>query len=253
MYKGKRDDMEDFILIDKIEIGEHTGYLFCVIDGHGGKNSAKYFTYNYSKALSKTFQSYKILNKFNISEGLTKSIILIENEIKNLNIKDGAVLSFVYYTKDHIYLCHLGDSFIEVFNKRMNLYSSEDHDLYNAKEKKRVEKYGYILNNRVCGILQPSRCIGDFFLKNISISQDIMKNSIIPLLEIKTINNNSLENKTILIISTDGLHFTFNRKDFKKKIDIIEQSKSLESLKNILINKEKLIDNLALILIEINK
>lgn len=248
IHQGLRENMEDFILIDKFIINNKKNYLFCVIDGHGGSDSARYFKSIFKEKLYESLENCNILNINNISDILINSVLKIEDDIKKYDLKDGAVLSFIFFINNIFFLCHLGDSFIEIFNKSNHIYSSKDHNTNNKHEVDRIKKFTYILNGRVQGIIEPTRCIGDLVFK---LNDNHYDNSIIPILEIKTLKLKNIKEKTKIIISTDGLHHTFSRKNFKKYNNILSNL-NLTKLKKTLINKNNLKDNIATIFLEVN-
>lgn len=239
---GKRKSMEDHILIETINFMNKKFYFFGVIDGHGGDRTASFFCNSFKSIF---LEELKKKYTKSISEILHQTILNIENRLKQIEMEDGAVLAFILIYKKKIYLCHLGDAFMEIFNDKKLIYSSIDHDLNNKNEISRVKKYGFIKNNRVNGILQPTRSIGDFSLKP---NQQINENPVVPFIEIKRLHFSFT--KLNIILASDGLHYTFNRKNFNNYINILNKL-SLKDLQKLLINKKELIDNLAIIFLQI--
>ncbi|KAK1945368.1 putative protein phosphatase 2C 59 [Phytophthora citrophthora] len=81
---------------------------------------------------------------------------------------------------------------------------SEDHCASNTKERMRALRSGaYIQNNRIAGVLEPFRTIGDIDVKGPD-----MKNWVIPTPEIH--QSELLVGRSILVIATDGVWTVLN-------------------------------------------
>ncbi|KAG6611314.1 protein phosphatase 2C 32 [Phytophthora cinnamomi] len=81
---------------------------------------------------------------------------------------------------------------------------SEDHCAGNVKERMRALRSGaYIQNNRIAGVLEPFRTIGDIDMKGPD-----MKNWVIPTPEIR--QSELLVGRSILVIATDGVWSVLN-------------------------------------------
>ncbi|EGZ24194.1 hypothetical protein PHYSODRAFT_284874 [Phytophthora sojae] len=81
---------------------------------------------------------------------------------------------------------------------------SEDHCAANIKERMRALRSGaYIQNNRIAGVLEPFRTIGDIDMKGPD-----MKNWVIPTPEIR--QSELLVGRSMLVIATDGVWSVLN-------------------------------------------
>jgi len=107
----------------------------------------------------------------------------------------------------------LGDSTILIFNKYGNcIFQTQKHDTSNQSEVQRVlQQKAIIINNRINFILQPSRVIGDLFLKKqfpfVFISEP--EASVIPI-----------NQPMFLFAVTDGID-TDNLTEFQKYVKMV--------------------------------
>ena len=107
--------------------------------------------------------------------------------------------------KDNIlYLANVGDSFSVMYNKKGKAIKlNREHKTTLESEKKRIENSGCkLINNRVNGIINLSRALGDLkFKKNKEKSRD--EQSVIAFPEITKISN--LDDIDFIIMGCDGI------------------------------------------------
>lgn len=155
-WQGLREYMEDYYVYD---IGKN---IFCVIDGHGGDQIAKF--------MSEDFMFNHVITSFdNIGIGLDdimkKSIIKYET-ITN-NMKSGCVLSTIQIEHgdecDKLIMTNVGDTYVIVVNDD-DSYSliNRQHTLYDYDEYLRYDRrirLSSVMRTRT-GLI-PTRTIGD--------------------------------------------------------------------------------------------
>lgn len=159
-----REYMEDYIVTKAGFNCSSSNFLFCVFDGHGGKESAELCT----KLFPDIFLKRIMARPFDIEGCLTESFLTMNKEIEKQKYDQvGNTATVVYIENYNLYCANVGDSscaFIEKDNAR---FISIDDDFYNPNEKKRVEKAGgKIIEDRLEGDLAISRSLGDFDYKN---------------------------------------------------------------------------------------
>ncbi|AAC97874.1 ORF MSV081 putative protein phosphatase 2C (PP2C), similar to Mus musculus SW:P36993 [Melanoplus sanguinipes entomopoxvirus] len=202
LIQGYRKTMEDFYsyYIDN-------KYLYLALfDGHGGSYVSSYLHNNFLKYLAKSIKSYNIDSY--------KSIDLLYNDIgkviKNVYIEidkliydnidfsksQGSTVVSTIITNNYIIFSHCGDSPVSAYNGKNIIYKSIDHKPINKKERDRIIKSGHkIINNRIDGIIDISRCLGDFKFKG-------LKSAIIPIPVVKIIKKDTCK---FFILMTDGI------------------------------------------------
>lgn len=106
-------------------------------------------------------------------------------------------------TKTEVYVANVGDSRSVLSKKGIAINMSEDHKPLLDGEKKRIEKAGgYIEDERVNGMLNLSRCLGDLdYKQNKKLKQEEQIISAYPDVKVEKISNET----EFLIIACDGI------------------------------------------------
>ena len=164
--KSYRKEMEDksCIKINIIEKENHKISLFAIFDGHGGKLVSEYLYNNYEKTLISILEK----NNYNIEKSIKESFKEIDNNLEKIpNTKTiGSTATIILIDNNILYCANVGDS--------ESYYISKDKiikltNLHNCKNKNEVERVinskGLIFGNRVFGMLNLTRSIGDFDFK----------------------------------------------------------------------------------------
>ena len=164
--KSYRKEMEDksCIKINIIEKENHKISLFAIFDGHGGKLVSEYLYNNYEKTLISILEK----NNYNIEKSIKESFKEIDNNLEKIpNTKTiGSTATIILIDNNILYCANVGDS--------VSYYISKDKiikltNLHNCKNKNEVERVinskGLIFGNRVFGMLNLTRSIGDFDFK----------------------------------------------------------------------------------------
>lgn len=171
---GSRDYQEDFAKAKYPLQDDATAGFFCICDGHGGDQAAKFVTDNLLKNID--------LNTNDMGKALEEAILKtdaeylnqemeINKKIKNYDQKQkaGTTLTGVLVWKGTAYLFNVGDSRTCIYDKKGQLmYATKDHTI--ESEEERIKKAGGINNNgRVAAntgvMIAMARSLGDAGLK----------------------------------------------------------------------------------------
>ena len=159
--------MEDTHIAKKIDIedgGDEFGCLFCVFDGHGGKEVAQFA----GERFVEIFKNVPAFKSKDYGKALEDSIYKLDEEIKNkeFGTDTGATACTLFVTKDEIACANAGDSRAVLYNGSVEPLS-HDHKPDNVAEEARIKASGHFVeDSRVDGNLALSRAIGDFQYKD---------------------------------------------------------------------------------------
>lgn len=178
---GWRDSMED-AHVTNLDLGDGN-MLFCVFDGHGGREVARYCGKYFHEVLCYT-QNYQ---KGNYEKALEDAFFEMDKRIeKNMSEvmkfsnrydpdfppKDtekssaGSTATVLLVTKDKLICANAGDARTVLCKNGTAVPLSEDHKPDDELEKKRIESVGgFVMNGRVNAQIAVSRGIGDLPFK----------------------------------------------------------------------------------------
>ena len=161
-----RKEMEDksYIKINIIEKENHKISLFAIFDGHGGKLVSDYLYNNYEKTLISILEK----NNYNIENSIKESFKEIDNNLeKKPNTKTiGSTATIILIDNNILYCANVGDSESYYISKDKIIKLTNLHNCKNKNEVERVKNSkGLIFGNRVFGMLNLTRSIGDFDFK----------------------------------------------------------------------------------------
>ena len=177
------------------------------------KASLAFKTKNYKQALIEGFLSIdKQLEK---KDGKKELQSLFSSSPRKALIKEeqiepdllaqlmGCTACVALITKTEIYVANVGDSRSVLCKKGQAFNMSEDHKPCLEREKKRIEKAeGYIEDERVNGMLNLSRCLGDLeYKQNRKLKQEEQIITAYPDIKVEKITNDA----EFLIIACDGI------------------------------------------------
>lgn len=167
---GRRNAMEDAVVIKGGFMGKDDVDLFCVFDGHGGTVAANFAAENIPLILE------KYLKKGDIEPILAiKQAILDTNEAfrgylkgKDNNLShSGCTALVVLIMGTRVYIGNLGDTRCVLVSAGQGIRVTEDHKPINDED--RINALGGWLTGestkRVNGMLAVARSIGDFYLE----------------------------------------------------------------------------------------
>lgn len=139
--------------------------LYCVWDGHGGKEVAEY-------AKEKFMQTLVELDDFKngkFKEALTQAFVKFDKLVENTEFgaDTGCTSNVVYVNNEHIYCANAGDSRSVLYSNDEVIALSEDHKPDNEEEKQRIKRANHFVEDaRVDGNLALSRAFGDYQYKD---------------------------------------------------------------------------------------
>ena len=194
---GANNPTEDTYSIKKLTLRNSNGYFISIFDGHGGSYLSNYSNnvfYDYFIEFYLNFpehenESEKIKKSLNETfKRIEKEFLLLSYDNKKkikpekMNMGTCALIAIILNNK--LYIANLGDSKARMFsikNNTNNKYSvTKISNVFNARKKKEQEylkkKFPNDKNIYICyekepkicyvkGMLQPTRSLGDFYLK----------------------------------------------------------------------------------------
>ena len=143
--------------------------LFCLFDGHGGKEVSTY--------LQNHFPSFfkEIIN--NITEATMRNLFnQIDEKLKQNNYNNvGSTANIIYITKENnkkiLYCANIGDTrSILISNNQVRRLSYDDRASDPQEYSRIINSGGIVFRGRVYGVLMLSRAFGDWELKNFGVS-----------------------------------------------------------------------------------
>lgn len=266
--QGWRMSMEDAHL-SELDIAPGIS-LFCVFDGHGGPEVAKFCAEyfgkhlldnenfkqaNYQKALEENFLKMDEILMSSEGPELLKPF-KTEKEIPNSFA--GCTANVVLFTEDKYYIANAGDARAVMFSKKDEVLAlSTDHKPEDPKELERIEAAGgYVSDGRVNDNLNLTRAIGDLeYKKNHNLTPQEQIISGFPDVEIRDYTTDD----NFILIGCDGIWETMSTKDIceyaRDQINAkVELSKIVEEILDKVIAKETIegfgCDNMSLILVK---
>jgi serine/threonine protein phosphatase PrpC len=247
--KCARPNMEDFFNIRYSK--EQEIWVFMVVDGHGGKDVARYINDKFTDSLLQTFEESK--NKDIFENIILTTVYRIEEDIeKDISCSRTCGSTFVccIIYKNILYFINIGDSLITYHNSA-NIFFNVRHVPENEIEEERITKTAEIINGRIDGIINISRAFGDFRFKKSKIKY---KNPMTVEPDIKIfvpyISNNILP---WFLLGSDGLLIPYTEMELHKIVDtFLSTGYNVSDITRIIISYCKEIgnpDNTSLILV----
>mmetsp|Transcript_57665 Transcript_57665/g.168860 ORF Transcript_57665/g.168860 Transcript_57665/m.168860 type:complete len:281 (-) Transcript_57665:61-903(-) len=205
--QGRRNEMEDgFVFVDQFG-GRPTSAFFAVYDGHGGRQVVDFVTaelhQNVLRELRKTNS---------IPDALLQAFQQTDDDMVRRNIMQSGCTACCCLLQEEghhrvIYTAHLGDSraVMSRGGSATRLTSMTDHKATDPLEGKRViEAGGFIMNDRVNGMLAMTRALGDHLLKIPILPNDVVSN-------VPDITSTDLSPQdSFVILACDGLWDVIN-------------------------------------------
>jgi len=190
--------------------------LFCLFDGHGGSNVAKFVR----DRLPEVFFAYLSQNNSDIQKTFQETFKKIESELTFPKAQFmGTTATILYLYKDEksstkkLYCANVGDSRGLLISNDKVIRISFDHKCCDRGEIERINNSGgYVVNGRLSGTINLSRTFGDMSLKSVGLSP-------IPF----TFNCELNKNDKYIILASDGVW------DVISDIDIYNFSKLAEN------------------------
>ena len=164
-YNNKNNkDYINFKIIENIS-GDPNKILFCLFNGHGGAEVSKYLQENIALEMK------NILPLKEVSKDFTKLFILLDEKIKLLNVPNVGATGTIAYIESFngkriLHCSNVGNNKCILVNKRGLWRITNEHNINDPKEHKRIILKGGILNvGKMFGKLKSSRTFGDWSIK----------------------------------------------------------------------------------------
>lgn len=209
--KGRRPQMEDFVLVQPCFRNNSNESLYGVFDGHGGFETGRVVSFALSyyvekelnKIKPKQTSSHEINETYqnnSIKQALDKAFELTQQLLESCNIPHGACALLVYINSGQIYTANSGDSQVLLLDqtKKSGHYDSLAiiKRPTDSEEQHRIEAAnGLVLRGRVDGTVAVSRALGDIDYQP--------KITYKPILTERVVSTSS--GLKILVMATDGL------------------------------------------------
>lgn len=162
-YKGERPAMEDAtVIIGGIPSANYS--YFAVFDGHGGNKAAHFAAKNMHESFKNHFSQN---NDQDVFKALKTALLEINKQLVRRPSNEGCVAGIIVVSNEKVYSCNLGDvRSIMVYPDGKYERISHDHRASDPEEQKYIEsRGGRVIQNRLEGILEVSRALGDGELK----------------------------------------------------------------------------------------
>jgi serine/threonine protein phosphatase PrpC len=238
--------MEDMPKIVDNFTNDPTKHLFCLFDGHGSADVAKFSKERFPEILSSSLS----FHKHNTEKALISAFLKVDEEIKNEvmseNAGSTAFVCFITFenSKKYLYVANVGDTRAVMVSKSGVKRLSYDHKCTDTTEEARVKSSGGIIfNGRVFGQLILSRALGDHSLKKCGvISTPFVSKHLIT------------ESDQYIIMASDGVWDVIKDEDL---INIFSNNSSLDTqqLASLIVSTSLELeskDNISCILIKLN-
>lgn len=175
--KHRRKMEDSHLLVDGFDGKPYQG-LFCVFDGHGGKEAASYAEKHFGRVLSEVLKKEKdaYSNPKKMEECFATAYKNIDNEMEEKVQKHHgctAVTSLITENggKRYLYTANAGDASAVLCHGGEGILLSVEHKASVEEEVKRIQdKGGFIVNGRVNGQIIITRSLGDWLMKDYIIS-----------------------------------------------------------------------------------
>lgn len=207
--QGYRLHMEDFYSFYK----DKRYLYFGIFDGHGGAYVSTYLRDKFLPFISNRFSKINIdnIDEKKITKIINELYLKFDFEIYSkiiFNKTQGSTAICIIMSNQKTIIIHCGDSKSIVYNGKNIIYKTLDFKPNNEIEKRRILNSNHtVRGNRIDGVIDISRCFGDFVFKRVKNNKIDISSAIIPLPGIKIINNKNI--KFIASIS-DGISNMIN-------------------------------------------
>eukprot|EP00095_Tigriopus_kingsejongensis_P002611 maker-scaffold302_size216161-snap-gene-1.13 protein:Tk02611 transcript:maker-scaffold302_size216161-snap-gene-1.13-mRNA-1 annotation:"probable protein phosphatase 2c" len=184
--------------------------FFAVYDGHGGTGVANYLKDHLHEFILDQVE-YK---EGNMEEAILKAFLQVDQDLRTYGSATeltGSTAVVVMIKHGELYCANLGDSRATACVRGLVKALTCDHNTSNAKERERVYAMGgNIKENRVGGVLIPTRCFGDFLLKS-EIEKPAWKQVISAVPQIVSFKLSS--NWDFVVVGSDGVWDAMSNQD----------------------------------------
>ncbi|GAA5812892.1 hypothetical protein MFLAVUS_006352 [Mucor flavus] len=223
--------------------------FFAIFDGHAGKATAEWCGANFDKVLANVIETS---TDESVPEILNKAFLAVDSEVNQREGKFSGCTAIVAYIKviderRMLYTGNVGDARAVLCRQNKAVRLSYDHKGSDSQEAKRImDLGGFMMNNRVNGVLAVTRSLGDSVMKEFVVGNPF------------TTETELGPNDEFLILACDGLFYSFYLWDVcedQDAVDLIKdikdpQAASRKLLDHALANFST--DNLSIMVIRLN-
>ena len=190
------------------------------------KDTGSFKKRDYAAALTETFLSLDVemesketnqqLKEIGKQKGSKKKKDLMDPEHEEISKFVGCTSVVALVTKTEIYVANAGDSRAVLASGGKAIALSEDHKPELEKERARIEAAGgFVVDNRVNGVLNLSRSLGDLEYKgNQKLKQEEQMITAFPDISIETLSAES----HFLVLACDGIWDCINNDEIVKHV-----------------------------------
>ncbi|KAJ3313207.1 Protein phosphatase 2C 1 [Boothiomyces sp. JEL0838] len=222
--------------------------FFAVFDGHAGRTAADYCGDNFHKNFSNLLKENP---QKSVSEILNDAFLQTDKQLsqkKGLHSGCTAVVAFLNMEvrdgkkKRVLYTANVGDARAVISRNGKAVRLSYDHKGSDVNESRRiVESGGFMMNNRVNGVLAVTRSLGDLSMKDWVIGSPY------------TVETEITEEDSVIILACDGIWDVCSD---QSAIDLIADIKDPQEAADTLVDyalDNFSTDNLTAIVIQLNQ
>lgn len=205
--KGRRQELEDTVVADKLQLRSDTFSVYALFDGHSGTEASNWLQDNFKSFMEHALQDYENeldidldkMEDYQIEQALIRSVVAMREQLYlNLKTKSGSTLQFLLVLNGRYCIVNLGDSRALKTVPTQSSYDeqlTEDASLDIARYAKAVEKRNnQVIDGRINGILAVAKAISP--IPNIPTR---------PLVGVRRIGNNE-----IIFMGCDGAFETMS-------------------------------------------
>lgn len=218
--QGIRETMEDEDLATLLSIERPQGALnvpcFAVFDGHGGNECSKFLRDNFAGYMTRELSSIGELNDLTISNAIkmafakANTAFLRQDEL----VMSGSTAVVALIINGALWIANSGDARAVLGDAGTAVQLSRDAKPTKPEFAKGVKsRGGWVLGNRVNGILATARAFGDRVVLGVTARPQIRKFDL----------TQAQENKRFLILACDGL---FDVVGSEEAVELIKDTKS---------------------------
>lgn len=205
---------------------------YAAIDGHGGDAASIFIQSNLVSIIETILIKHSILTRKKtrtnrpivhdeIVQYINEAIKTLEHQFCKMAKKKGddsgaCVVAMVILDKFHAFIANVGDCRAVLLDD-LPIPLSTDHKSKCIEEQKRIEEAGgRVINDRLCGVLDPSRAIGDLDLKTPD-----KRGQLIATPEIQYLR---LVRGQTIVLATDGVWDILSNEQVAELVDQLRQT-----------------------------
>merc|ERR1719273_1956133 len=200
--KGYKKSNQDRCTAFSYLEGDPSLAYMAVYDGHGGTGVANYL----KDHLHEFILAQPEYREGDMPEAVLKAFLAVDNELRsygNATELTGSTATCLLIKHGEVVVANLGDSRAVACIHGAARPLTQDHNTSNARERERVTAMGGVIkDNRVGGVLIPTRSFGDFLLKaELNKPQWKQVISVVPQMQFFKLDHNW----EFVLVATDGV------------------------------------------------